>query len=162
MGRDCPLVGEPIEDQDPEGYRPGDAVSCIQSVLATGPARPGFRFPARWVRVVHAVPPCVLVDGVAESPVLSSGVLRCVPGPQVSIQSRPGVPPGRYTGVDLLGYPVKTHVLASLNTINSTVSMKQNKKTVSTSLINDASNSITIDRSAYHLYDVDESLKKNL
>ena len=52
---------------------------------------------------------------------------------------------------DLTIYAVKTNVDSSLNTINNTLSNKQNIITVSTPLNKDVSNNITIDLSGYLL-----------
>ena len=49
------------------------------------------------------------------------------------------------------GYPLKTYVDGSLNTINTALATKQNLISVSTPLIKDVSNNITIDLSAYPL-----------
>ena len=48
-------------------------------------------------------------------------------------------------------YPLKTYVDGSLNTINSSLTTKQNTITTITPLKKDVSNNITIDLSAYPL-----------
>ena len=50
---------------------------------------------------------------------------------------------------DLFVYAIKSNVDTSLNTINSTLSTKQNIISVTAPLIKDVSNNITIDLSAY-------------